>query len=218
MKRYRIVLADDHIVIRRALKKMIEEVEGLTVVGEAGDGLQLLQLMNRLTADLVIVDVAMPGLRGIEATRELKKMHPDLKILVLSMYKDEQLVYNAISAGADGYILKDDSETELFLGIRKLSQGGIYISPHLAKNLASDFVMMVRGQKHFLDDPLTIREREVVGLIAEGKTSRQIAELLFISKRTVMNHRTNIMKKLGFKKTAELVKYAIKKNYTSPSY
>lgn len=218
MKQYRIVLADDHIVIRRALKKMIEEVRGLTVVGEADDGFQLLQLMKRLTADLVILDVAMPGLRGIEATRELKKMCPDLKILILSMYKDEQLVYNAISAGANGYILKDDSETELFVGIRKLNEGGIYISPHLTETLASDFVMVVRGEKHFLDDRLTIREREVVGLIAEGKTSRQIAELLFISWRTVMNHRTNIMRKLGFKKTAELVKYAIMKNYTSLSY
>lgn len=216
MKRhpYRIVLTDDHMIVQQGIKRMIQEKADLTVVGEASDGLELLSLLKILDTDLVLLDISMPRLRGIEAIRELKKSFPNVKVLVLTMYKDNDLLHQAISSGADGYILKENSDKELYFAIEKIRQGEIYICPGLA-GLADDLAQTRRKIFKPPLEPLTKRESEVLRLIAEGKSNKEIANLLFISIRTAQNHRFNIMNKLGIKKTAELVKYAIHQGYIS---
>ena len=212
---YCIVLADDHVMIRQGLKKILSEIAALEVIGEAGNGLELLNLLNRLTPHLVILDISMPNLRGIEAIREIKGIHPDTKVLILTMHKDKEYLHQAISAGAEGYLLKEDADMELFSAIEKIRQGKIYVSPNLSEDLTDDWAQIRRGDRKPSSglEQLTVREREVLKLIAEGKSSREIADLLFISARTVERHRANMMEKLNMKKTADLVKYAIQKGY-----
>jgi len=217
-KRYRIVLADDHQMFRRGIRSIIKENEELEVVGEASDGLQLLEIIKQSPPDMVIVDVSMPNLRGLEATREIKMSSPEIKIIILTMHKDKEYLYHALSAGAEGYLLKEDADVELFAAIKSIRQGGSFISPLLAPQLTDIFLERQRPREeggYFPSEILTTREREIIKLIAEGKSSKDIAGLLYISSRTVQHHRANIMRKLNFKKTADLVKYAIQKGYTS---
>ena len=216
MSPYRIVVADDHVMFRQGIKNILEKDKGLEVIGEAGDGLKLLELLNKVIPDMIILDISMPNLRGIEATREIKMILPEVKVLILSMHKDKEFVYSAISAGAEGYLLKEDADTELFAAIEKIRQEGRYISPLLLGDLTDElFQAHHKGQWTPQIEPLTIREREVLKLIAEGISNKEIAHLLFISVRTVENHRANIMRKLNIRKTTGLVKYAISKGYTS---
>jgi DNA-binding NarL/FixJ family response regulator len=213
---YRIVLADDHVMFRQGIKNILKRAKGLEVVGEIGDGLKLLELLKKVTPDMVILDISMPNLRGLEATREIKIISPDVKVLILTMHKDKEYMYNAISSGAEGYLLKEDADTELFAAIEKIRQEGRYISPLLSGELTHELIQSShKGQLTSLSDSLTIREREVLKLIAEGISNKEIADLLYISIRTVEHHRANIMKKLNIKQTANLVKYAIHKGYTS---
>ncbi|MCJ7600984.1 MAG: response regulator transcription factor [Desulfobulbaceae bacterium] len=215
---YRIVLADDHAMFRQGIKNILETVEGLEVVGEASDGLMLLDLLRQGTPDMVILDISMPNLRGLEATREIKMISTDVKVLILTMHKDKDYVYSALSAGAEGYLLKEDADTELFAAIEKIRNNGCYISPLLSGEFAFDMVQAShKGELSSLSDPLTIREREVLKLIAEGISNKETADLLYISIRTVENHRANIMRKLNIKQTANLVKYAINKGYILPT-
>ena len=216
--RYRIVLADDHAMFRRGVKRIIQENAELEVVGEAADGLQLLEIIKHSPPDMVIADVSMPNLRGLEATREIKMAFPEVRVIILTMHKDKEYLYHALSAGAEGYLLKEDADIELFSAINAIRQGGTYISRLLAPQLTDIFMERPRGQEGPGKAPselLTTREREIIKLIAEGKSSKEIASLLYISSRTVQHHRANIMRKLNFKKTADLVKYAIQKGYTS---
>jgi DNA-binding NarL/FixJ family response regulator len=207
---YHIVLADDHALVRQGLKRTLEENVGLEVVGEAGDGLELLDLLKKLTPHMVILDISMPKLRGIEAIQEIKMEHPGVKVLMLTMHKEKEYLHQAMSAGADGYFLKKDVDTELFSAIEKIRQGEIYVS----HSLSQDLVEMWEEIRHGFRKPiLTNREREVLKLIAEGKSSKEIAALLFISVHTVERHRANLMEKLNMKKAADLVKYAIDKGY-----
>jgi DNA-binding NarL/FixJ family response regulator len=215
---YRIVLADDHVMFRQGIKNILGKDKGLEVIGEAGDGLKLLELLNKATPDMIILDISMPNLRGIEATREIKMILPEVKVLILSIHKDKEFVYSAISAGAEGYLLKEDADTELFAAIEKIRQEGRYISPLLLGDLTNElFQAHHKGQLTPQIEPLTTREREVLKFIAEGISNKEIADLLFISVRTVENHRANIMRKLNIKSTANLIKYAIRKGYTSSS-
>lgn len=215
MKRYGILLADDHVMFRQGIKRIIEESDNLKIVGEVGDGLELLEFLKNRSVDMVLLDISMPNMRGIEATREAKVIRPDIKVLILTIHNNTEYVQHSIKAGADGYLIKEESDTELLTAINKVLQGDRYISNTLSLELADDFLR--KGRKDFKHpfDRLTIREREVLKLIAEGKSSRGIAELLFISPRTAEHHRANIRKKLGIKSTAALTKYAIKKGYTS---
>ena len=213
MEPYRVVLADDHLMFRQGIKRILEEISDLEVIGEAGDGLELLNLLKKVTPDAVILDISMPNIRGIEATREIKMATPGVKVLILTMHKRKEYLYHCLSAGADGYLLKEDADTELYAALKKVKGGGVYISPILSEQLVDDFVQIFRGDAKFSSEKLTPRERQVTKLIAEGKTNRVIAKLLFISVRTVENHRANIMKKLKLKNTAELIKYAIRKKY-----
>jgi DNA-binding NarL/FixJ family response regulator len=215
MNRYRIVLADDHLLLRTGLKRILEKIPDLEIIGEAGCGLELLALLNKLTPNMVIADISMPMLRGIEATSEIKAIHPNAKVLILTMHKNKEYLYQAISAGADGYLLKEDADTQLISAIETIRRGRIYVSPLLSEELTEDWAQISRGKSRIpLEaDPLTIREKEVLKLIAEGKSSKETAELLHISIRTVEHHRANLMAKLNLKKIADLVKYAIQKGY-----
>ena len=163
---------------------------------------------------MVILDISMPKLRGTEAIQEIKVLHPEVKILILSMHKEKEYIYHAFSAGADGYLLKEDTDTELFNAIKTVRDGESYLSPLLSKELAGDFIEIMSSGGKFPEESLTIREREVLKLLSEGKSSKEIAGLLFISTRTVEHHRANIMKKLNLKNITDLVKYAIQKGYT----
>jgi DNA-binding NarL/FixJ family response regulator len=214
-----ILLADDHVMFRRGVRKIIQGMDEVEVVGEASDGFELLELLKKTAPDLVILDISMPNLRGLEATREIKIIDPKVKVLILTMHKDREYLYHAFTAGAEGYLLKEDADSELLAAIDTLRQGGTYISPLLSPQLADLFMEQAQpaGKPWLSKEPLTVREREVIKLIAEGKSSKEIGGLLFISSRTVQHHRANIMKKLNIKKTADLVKYAIQKGYTEPA-
>jgi DNA-binding NarL/FixJ family response regulator len=215
---YHIVLADDHVMFRKGIKNILEAAKGLEVIGEVDDGLKLLEFFKKKTPDMVIMDISMPNLRGLEATREIKKVSPDTKVLILTMHKDKEYVYHAVSAGAEGYLLKEDADTELFAAVEKIREGEHYISPLLSGEVTHALIQAsLKGQGASQSETLTIREREVLKLIAEGITNKEIADLLFISVRTVEHHRANIMRKLNIKKTANLIKYAIRKGYTSPT-
>ncbi len=215
MSRYRIVLADDHTLLRQGLKKIIEGETDLTVIGDVGDGIALLRLLKKMTPDMVILDISMPHLRGIEATCEIKKVHPRVKVLILTMHKDVEFVHQAFAAGAHGYVLKESMDTELFSAIRKIREGKIYVCSQLREMLANDWVQASQENRTSANDVhiLSEREREVLKMLAEGKTSKDIADLLFISTRTVEHHRSNIQCKLNLKTTADLIRYAIKKGY-----
>jgi DNA-binding NarL/FixJ family response regulator len=211
---YRILLADDHKMFRQGIKKIIDERTDMEVVGEANDGLEVLNLMKKLSPELVIIDIAMPNMRGIEATHEIKSLWPHTKVMVLTMHKDKDLLSQAIAEGADAYLLKEDADIELFSAIETIRRGKHYISPLLSREVTSSFIEMAQGHGKSPDKELTVREREVLKLIAEGKSSKEIAETLSISTRTADNHRTHIMRKLGSNKNIDLVKYAIRKGYT----
>lgn len=212
MGTYRILLADDHALFRQGLRSILEGKADLEVVGEAGDGLELLRQLNsnKLAPDLIILDISMPNLRGIEAIPEIRMIHPTVKVLIVTMHKDKEYLYQALSAGAEGYFLKKDADSELFVAMEKIRKGGIYVSPNLSESIG-DWEQIRQG---FRKPILSTREREVLKLIAEGKSNKETAELLSISVHTVERHRANIMIKLNLKKTADLVKYAIEKGYT----
>lgn len=214
---YRIVLADDHVMFRQGIKRIIDETEGLEVVGEAKDGSELLELLKKHEPDMVLLDISMPNIRGIEATREIRSLYPQVKVLILTMHRRKEYLYDAIAAGAQGYLLKEDSDVELFSAVRTVRKGGFYVSRLLASEMAEDISHIYKGNGEFPLEALTTREKEIVKLIAEGKSSREIGELLFISMRTVEKHRANITRKLNLSNTAEIVKYAILKGYTSLS-
>jgi DNA-binding NarL/FixJ family response regulator len=214
MSDYTIILADDHALMRQGIRNIIESVPDLKVIGEAGDGNQLLKIIKKTTPDMVILDISMPGMRGIEAAREIKNRYPDVRILMLSMHRSEEFLAMALEAGANGYLLKEDTGDELLHAIARLRAGHTFLSATLANILSTDIIAICRGNLTSRADPLTARERQILKLIAEGHTDRQIGELLFISLRTVQRHRYNIRTKLNLKHTADLVKYAIARGYT----
>ncbi|HLP60414.1 MAG TPA: response regulator transcription factor [Candidatus Deferrimicrobium sp.] len=214
MKPYRLVLADDHVIFRQGIKGLLSEKPDLEVIGEAGSGLELINLFHKgLRPDMVILDISMPDLRGIEAAEEIKSICPAVKILILTMHKSKEYLYHCISSGAHGYMLKEDSDVELFSAIETIRKGDIFVSRLLTKELAEDLSHIYQGEMTPAKDPLTPREREILKMVAEGKQNKDISDLLFISIRTVENHRANIMSKLKFKKTADLIRYAIQKGY-----
>lgn len=214
MDSYDIILADDHVLIRQGIKEIINQGESLRVIGEVGDGLSLLKLLNNKRPDMIIMDISMPKLRGIEAAKEVKSLYPEVKILVLTMHKDPEFLFHAFAAGVDGFLLKEDTNTELFSAIRTVRQNRPYVSPFFSKALVDNLVSTCRGDNTFHGDVLTTREKQVLKLIAEGKSNKEMADILNISLFTVQHHRANLMKKLDLDNIAELVKYAIRKGYT----
>ena len=214
MTDYKIILADDHAMLREGIKKIIDDAAGLEVIGEASDGLMLLKLLKQAVPNMVILDVAMPKLRGIEAAQEIHKKFPEVVILFLSMHKSREYLQKALAAGARGYVVKEDSGSELIHAIQTIRGGGSYLSPMMMKELSDDPLGILSNRDRLSEDPLTTREREILQLIADGKTSKEIAQLLFISIHTVHNHRRNIKQKLDIRKNADLVKYALQHGYT----
>jgi DNA-binding NarL/FixJ family response regulator len=212
MNTYRVVLADDHALFRGGVRRILEEIQGVEVIGEAGDGLALLDLLKTITPDLVVLDISMPNLRGLEAIREIKKLVPDTRVLMLTMHKETDYLSQALIAGAAGYLLKQEADPELVNAVQIIRSGKTYLSPGLS-DLMPDLFRRHQEPGGLPKDVLTHREREIVKLLASGKTSKEIAELLYISLRTVQNHRANIMRKLNFKRTTDLVKYALQKGY-----
>jgi DNA-binding NarL/FixJ family response regulator len=212
MDAYQIVMADDHALFRKGLKGLLETAPDLRVVGEAGDGHELINFLksNKIHPQLIILDISMPNLRGIEAIREIRLICPKVKILIVTMHKDKEYLYEALAAGVDGYFLKKDADVELFSAIDKIRKGKVYISPHLSESIEDGWWLMRLGMGK---SALTAREKEIIKLVAEGKSNKGIADMLFISVHTVERHRANIMEKLSLKKTADLVKYAIQKGF-----
>ena len=213
-KAYRLILADDHILVRAGLSRILEEEPNLEIVAEVGDGLELLSALNKVKPNLIILDVSMPNLRGIEAIPEIRRVQPEVKVLILTMHKEEEYLYQAISAGANGYLLKDDAERELFTAIESIRKGKVYISPGLADQSMQNWERLRRGESDsHVVEALTVRQREILKLIAEGKSNKEIGDLLCLSVRTVERHRANMMERLNIRKTAELVQYALRKHY-----
>lgn len=213
MNVYTIMIADDHAMMRDGLRSMISEMDGFRVVGEAEDGLQLLNLLKKTVPHMVILDISMPGLRGIEAAREINALYPGIHILMLSMHKNEEFLSLALAAGARGYLLKDDTGDELINAVQRIRKGGTYLSRTMANQFPSAIISICRGNHKAAFNPLTHRQRQVLQMIAEGKTDRQISESLSISIRTVHRHHANIRDKLNLKRTADLVRYAISQGY-----
>lgn len=203
----RIVLADDHSLLRAGLRALLQSDADLQVVGEAGDGYQALEMARALHPDVLLMDVSMPGLGGIEATRQLAQSQPATRVLILTVHEDATMLQAALEAGAAGYIVKRALETELSSAIRAVARGDVYVHPSVTRAL-----LTVRSPAGARATPapqtLTPREQEVLSLIAHGHTNRQIADLLTLSVRTVETHRANIMGKLGLESRVELVRYA----------
>ena len=210
MNTLRVFLADDHGLFRQGLRKVLEEKSDIEVVGEAEDGLHLIKLLDQLTPDMILLDISMPNIRGIEAIPKIKMKHPDVKILVVTMHNDRECLCHAFAAGADGYFLKKEMGTELFSAIETVRKGKVYVSPALSDDFAMDWERIREG---FQKSLLTDREKEVLNLIGQGKSNKEIAGLLFISVHTVERHRANILQKLNLHGCAELIKYAIQKGY-----
>jgi DNA-binding NarL/FixJ family response regulator len=202
----RILIADDHGIVRSGLKMLIERQGGMNVVAEADDGVSAVEAAQRERPDVAILDVAMPRMTGIQATREIRAHCPDTSVLLLSMHDDERYVHDALRAGAAGYVLKRQADAELIDAVRAVASGGRFVSALPDIELGCDDPV----------DRLTPRELDVVKLIAEAYTNRQIAEILKVSEKTVESHRSNVFAKLGMRDRVELVRYAIKRGLIEP--
>jgi len=209
MSAVRVLLADDHTLVRAGLRKLLESLPGFVVLGEAGDGLELLKLAEQLKPKLVLMDIAMPGLNGLEATARLLKAQPDVRVLILSMHQNEEYVRQALRHGAAAYLLKDSAPLELELALAAVLRGETYLSPAVSKGVMLDYVQRLRD-----DDPpgeaLSPRQREVLQLIAEGYSTKEIARHLNLATKTVESHRSQLMKQLGVHEVTGLVRYAMR--------
>ncbi|ACN14538.1 two component transcriptional regulator (LuxR family protein) [Desulforapulum autotrophicum HRM2] len=215
MKACRVVIADDHAMLRRGICQVIETQEGVSVVGEVGDGIELLNLLSTQPADLVILDISMPKMSGIEAAKKIRATYPGIKILFLSMHKRNEYLYHAFSAGANGYLLKEDTDTEILTAMDTILEGKAFLSSIFTKDMPDILTDMVKNGSSFPGGTLSPREEEVLTLLAEGKSNKKIADILCISTRTVEHHRASIMKRLDLRTLADLIKYAIRHGYTS---
>ena len=207
----RILLVDDHTILRDGLRSLLERESGLKVIGEVGDGRAAVEIAEKLIPDIIVMDVAMPLLNGIEATTKIKQSHPHIKIIILSMYDYENYIRQALAAGAAGYILKDACATELIDAIHAVKKGESVLSPAITRLVIEEYLRWGEIQPVENNNNLTTREREVLQLIAEGYTNKEISEILVIAAKTVQSHRTNLMDKLDLHSKGDLIKYAIRK-------
>ena len=210
MFRIRVLLVDDHAMFRQGIRALLEDYEDIELVGEAAEGREALEKVHELDPQVVLMDIAMPTLGGLEAARRIQKETPKVRLIVLSQYEDSEYVLSFLRAGARGYVLKTASATELVSAIRAVHKGDSFLYPSAAMTLIREYLALAEGPQDAYDS-LTDREREVIQLVAEGRTNQGIADLLCISVKTVLRHRTNIMEKLGFHNRTELIKYAISK-------
>lgn len=212
----RILLADDHALVRQGLRVVIDAEPDLEVVAEVDDGVEAVQAALREPIDLAILDVAMPRMTGLAAARELLRHRPDLRVLILSMHDNEQYFFEALKAGASGYVLKSGANRDLVAACRAAMRGEPFLYPAAAATLMRDVLDRAARGEEIVDDPLTPREKDVVKLIAEGHTADEIAQTLQISVKTVDRHRSNVLEKLGLRHRVDLTRYAIRRGLVEP--
>ncbi len=214
----RILLADDHALVRRGLRLVLEAEADLEVVAEAGDGAEAIRLALAADTniDLAIIDISMPRMTGLQAVAELSRRRPQLRTLILSMHENERYLYEALKAGASGYVLKTVADRDLVHACRAAMRGEAFLYAGAMTSLISDYLRQARDEPNVREDPLTPREQEVVKLIAESYSTKQIADVLVISEKTVDRHRSNILEKLGMHDRVELTRYAIRRGLVEP--
>ena len=208
----KVLIADDHGIVRSGLRMLLERQMDIEVIGEAADGAQARDMAIRERPDLAILDVKMPKLTGLQATREIRAQAPDVAVLILSMYDDERYLFEALKAGASGYVLKAQADSDLLDAVRAVERGEPFLTPEAQRALIKD----VLGESSSRDEELTPREQEVVKLVAEAHTNREIAEVLHLSEKTVESHRARVLQKLGMRDRVELVRYAIRRGLVEP--
>ncbi len=211
MSPIRVLLSDDHRILREGIRALIEDQEDMQVVGESEDGLETVKKVAKLQPDVVVMDIAMPLLNGLEATRQIRRDFPQVKVLILTMHDNEEYIRQVLAAGALGYVLKDAAARDLLGAIRTVNQGEAVLSPAITRLVIEDYLRWGDIRPEDTTDGLTAREREVLQLIAEGYTNKEIAGIMSLSVKTVQSHRTNLMNKLDLHDRGELIKYAIQK-------
>jgi DNA-binding NarL/FixJ family response regulator len=213
----KILLADDHPMVRRGLRMVLDAEPDLSVIAEAGDGAEAVELaLSTEDLDLAVLDVAMPRLTGLQAAAELQRRRPDLRTLMLSMYETEQFFFEALKAGASGYVLKTSADRDLVEACRAAMRGEPFLYPNAVAALIRDYLDRARHGEETPEDPLTPRELEIVKLVAEAHTTDEIAEMLVLSKKTVEHHRSHVLEKLGMRDRVELTRYAIRRGLVEP--
>lgn len=215
MTALRILIADDHTLVRAGFRSLLEKLPDCTVMAEVGDGREALRLVAQLQPDVVLMDVKMPTLNGLEATARISRDYPNVRVVILSMYTNEEYVLQALRAGAVGYLLKDAATTELQLAIQAAVRGEMYLSPAISKRVLQDYIQLV-GSGGGMLDALTPRQREVLQLIAEGRTMKEIAQALQISVKTAESHRAQLMERLDIHDITGLVRFAIRVGLVTP--
>jgi DNA-binding NarL/FixJ family response regulator len=214
--KYQILIADDHCLIRKGIKSMISQTDTMEVVAEAANGEELIMLLDSHCTDMVILDISMPRMNGIDTLAILRERFPEVRILILTMHSLAQYFYQTITAGAHGYLLKDDSDTELLTAIETVQQGRVYISPQLISEVSGEMVSAFRNPRKTPLVQLTKREKEVLQMVARGLTSKQIADKLCLSPRTIEKYRSKLLKKFKMKKTVDLVSYVARNPIVVP--
>jgi two-component system response regulator NreC len=215
--RTRIILADDHAILRHGLSRLIEQQEDMEVIAQAGNGHSTFDLVREMSPDIVVMDIGMPDLNGIDATRQIIRDYPKVKIIGLSMHSGKKFISEMLKAGASGYLLKDCAFEELVIAIKTVMEGKTYLSPSIADVIVENYVRPSGEEENSVFSTLSQREREVLQLLVEGKTTKQIGMTLHISAKTVEGHRLRIMSKLNIDNVANLTKYAIREGLTSPN-
>ena len=217
MSKINLLVVDDHAVVRSGLRMLLENEKDMEIIGEASSGLAALQLAEKLSPDVVIMDISLPDISGIETTRRLKQAHPQIGVVALTIHEDQQYFFEMLQVGASAYVPKRAAPDDLIAAIRTVSRGEVYIYPSLAKLLVKDFLTLAEedSTKNTMNG-LTAREQEVLALLVDGKANDEIADALSISRHTVARHRENLMSKLGLHSRSELVKYAIRKGLIKP--
>ncbi len=210
MSKIRVMLVDDHALFREGMRALLQSSSDIEIVGEATNGKEAIEKVSQLSPEVVLMDIAMPVMGGVEATRRIRKDNPEIGVLVLTQYEDSEYILSMLKAGAKGYIAKTATAAELVAAIRAVNKGESFLYPSATTALIKEYLTRARGEQSEYER-LTDREREILQLVAEGRPNQEIADRLFISVKTVLRHRTSIMEKLGFHNRTELIKYAISK-------
>lgn len=212
MNKIRIVLADDHMILRKGLRSLLEAEKHVEIVGEGENGNDVVRLADELDPDIIVMDISMPKMNGVEATKRVKTRHPNIKVIILSRHREEEFIFQALNAGADGYLIKESAPSELISAIESVQRGDSYLSPSVSRLVVDEYIKKAKNTELVNKfESLTAREMEILQLLAEGISVKEISANLYISKNTVNSHRTHIMEKLDIHSTAKLIQYAIQK-------
>jgi DNA-binding NarL/FixJ family response regulator len=215
METIKVVLAEDHTIVRQGLRSLLDQQAGIEVVAEAEDGRQAVRIAEQLQPDVVLMDFSMPGLNGLEATRQIKQRVPDVKVLILTRHANREYIESILRAGASGYLIKKSAADDLIIAIMSVARGDSFLDPSISTTVKEGLLQQSEGETQVYDGKITPREREVLQLIVEGHPNREIASILHISVKTVDNHRANLMQKIDVHSTPDLTQYAIRKGIIS---